>query len=246
MAVIKTTWGTLIDSLGIYDNLYDGGNAVIYHLISDVDDAFYQKYGTDTELADALESIAHQFLQKGSGATKHVWDNLPIYCSSYKYNIKDGIVISMEYRILHLICDNLTRYAIFFKKMITDEGLQRKLLTSKEYTHNNESDSGDKNVYSETPELELDNFEDAIKFASNVSKADLHNESEQTGSSTETVNSTSWEEGLRNLRFAFYNDLIYYINSIPNLIYSYYSLDSMPATELVKEQREYLKTVSKL
>lgn len=231
MAIVKKEWTNFVNTLGISLKFNSSNIATLIHTL---DVAFQTKYGVITSTSSVYTTMLLSFF----GNEQHnLWNGLPLYTSSFKQN---------DMRIIYSIIENLTKYTIFLTKMIDDEGIQRKLLTSKEYTHNNTSDSGDKNLYSETPQIELDNFENAIKYASNLSKSDLHNESEQTGDSTETVTSTTWDEGLRNLRFAFYNDLIDYINSIPNLIYSYYSLDSLPVPELVKANREYFKTISNL
>lgn len=231
MAVVKMTWNDLVTSTGIQyliDNTITG-------LGDNLDSAFETKYGTRTNIASLLASINTQYLkptpQVGS---PNLWEDLPIYLSSYK--VKDS-------RALSTIKDKLIRYLKFFTKMITDDGITRNLVTSRNFANNNSSTTVDKNLYSETPQIQLDNFENAIKYASNVARNDSNVTGAQSGASGETVTSKSWDEQMKNLRFAFYNDLAEFIADIPNILYNYYSLDSYPVPALVKARRDYYKNL---
>ena len=87
----------------------------------------------------------------------------------------------------------------------------------------------------------MDNFDDAIKYASNLQKNTDHVETSNSGESDLSVSSKSWDEEEKNLKYIFYNDLCDYIRQIPRLIYSKYSLDSMPSIDLVEETFKYFK-----
>ena len=204
----------------------------IISLGSALDSAFETKYGTSTKVAIALTDISNDYLKpSNSPNARGLWEDLPIYLSSFK--LKDR-------RVCLQIKDNLIRYLKFLLKMTNDEGLQRKMVVSRNFANNNSSSNTDKNVYSETPSIELQDFEEAIKYASNVSRNDNTGSSSQSGASGETATNVNWEEALKNLQFAFYNEIVDYIISIPSELYNYYSLDSRPITELVKARREAL------
>lgn len=204
----------------------------IIGLGSALDSAFETKYGTLTKVANALTDISNDYLKPSdSPNARGLWEDLPIYLSSFK--LKDR-------RVCLQVKDNLIRYLKFLLKMTNDEGLQRKMVVSRNFANSNSSSNTDKNVYSETPSIELQNFEEAIKYASNVSRNDNTGSSSQSGASGETATNVNWEEALKNLQFAFYNEIVDYIISIPSELYNYYSLDSRPITELVKARREAL------
>ena len=203
-----------------------------------LDTAFNTKYSVSTKVATALTDVSNDYLKpSNSENARGLWEDLPIFLSSYK--LKDR-------RPSIQIKDNLIRYMKFLAKMIADEGLQRKMVVSRNFNNTNTSHNTDKNVYSETPQLELQDFEEAIQYASNVSRNDNEGGSTQAGLSGETATNVNWEESLKNLQFAFYNEIIDYIVAIPSELYNYYSLDSRPITELVKARREALYNLYRL
>lgn len=229
MAVIKKTWDEMLTENNDIVSIIDSD---IISLGSSLDSAFNTKYGISTKVATALTDISNDYLKPSdSPNARGLWEDLPIYLSSYK--LKDR-------RACIKIKDNLIRYLRFLTKMVTDEGLQRKMVVARNFANNNTSSNTDKNVYSETPQLELQDFEDAIAYASNVSRNENSGSSSQSGASGETATNVNWEESLKNLQFAFYNEIVDYIVSLPSELYNYYSLDSKPITELVKARREAL------
>ncbi len=197
-----------------------------------IDTLFNTKYGINTEIANALNLVKDDYLTDGG-----IWEDLPIYLSSYKEN---------DRRLSLHIKDNLKRYIRFYTKMITDDGLAKRIVINRTFENTTEGESTDKNIYSETPSIELDNFEEGIKYASNLSQNSNDNTLNASGENEEISKTTTWEEELKNVRFAFYNDLIDYIEKIPNLLYEYYALDSRPAKELIKATHEYFKTIIRL
>lgn len=228
MAVVKKTWDELLQKNNKMTNLFDNMST----LATAVDTAFNTKYNASTHVADVLSDIKTDYLTVGSG----LWKELEIFMSSFKEEDK---------RPYRTIQDKLTRYLVFFAKMITDDGLARSLITQRNFANNNHSGSTDKNYYSETPQIELSNFEEGIKYASNLGKNESIMNSSQSGASGETVKSKSWDEELKNLRFAFYNDLVDFIVDLPNTLYNYYALDSRPAMSLIKASYDYRKNLVK-
>ena len=227
--VVKKTWNEILQENNEVSTLIDSG---IIALGTELDSAFNTKYSVSTKVATALTDILNDYLlTSNSDNARGLWEDLPIYLSSYK--LKDR-------RASVQIKDNLIRYLKFLIKMTTDEGIQRKMIISRNFSNTNTSRNTDKNVYSETPQLSLQSFEDAIAFASNVSRNDNEGGSTQAGTSGETANNVNWEEALKNLQFAFYNEIVDYIISIPSELYNYYSLDSKPITELIKARKEAL------
>lgn len=234
--VVKKTWNELLqENNGLTTNLI---TQKLSELATALDSAFNTKYGesnTLSKIANLLAGIqSDYFVVMPSESGNGLWEDLPIYLSSYK--LKDR-------RCANYFYDKLMKYITFLTKMITDEGLQRKMVVSRNFSNRNTSHNTDKNVYSETPQLELQSFEEAINYASNVSRNDNDGGSTQAGTSGETATNVNWEEALKNLQFAFYNELVDYICSIPNEVYRYYSLDSYPCTELLKYSYETLRNL---
>ena len=232
MAVVKKTWKELTTNLSsVISALFTEAST----LAGDVDTAFNTKYNTTlNSVSNALEMIRDDFL---SPATT-IWADMTIYMSSFKENDK---------RFIKVISDNLNKYLLFIKKMITDEGIKRDMIISRNYSNGTHSDGTDKNYFSETPQAELENFEDAIiRYASNLGKNNSSTDTRQNGSSGETTKSVNWDEQFKNLEFAFRNELVDYITRIPDMIYMNYCLDSRPFTEIRKEWYKHLKSLYNL
>ena len=64
-----------------------------------------------------------------------------------------------------------------------------------------------------------------------------------SGNSTTNVTGVTWEEARKNLSLMFFNELKDYIMRIPEMIYSYYSIDTMPFTDLTIEYFGYLHSL---
>lgn len=234
MAVVKKTWNELMTENSSIEDIITSD---VITLSQNLDTEFNTKYGIKTRVEDCIKLVSQDYLLTVDNGGNGLWEDLPIYMSSYK--VKDR-------RMCIQISDNLIRYLRFLIKMIADEGLQRKMVVSRNFNNLNTSHNTDKNVYSETPQLQLQTFEEAINYASNVSRSDNEGGSTQSGLSGETATNVNWDEALKNLQFAFYNDIIDYIISIPSELYNYFSLDSRPITELVCARRKALHNLFNL
>lgn len=234
MSVVKKSWDNLLTE---NEKISAIVSSEVLAVAQDVDTAFNTKYGRSTLVKRALEEISQDYLKTVANGGNGLWEDLPIYMSSYK--VKDR-------KICTQIEDNLIRYLRFIQKMVTDEGLTRKMIVNRNFNNTNTSQNTDKNVFSETPQIELQDFEEAIAYASNVSRNENTGGSTQSGLSGETATNVNWEEQLKNIQFAFYNELVEYIVSIPSELYNYYCLDSRPITELVKARREALYNLYRL
>ena len=206
-------------------------------LITEVDALFTATYSevygaNDHRLLYIYNEIADYYLTNNE--TYNYWADMPIYVSSYRFKDKT------PFGELNL---RLTQYLGFYKKILTDKGLARSVTTHREYSNEGESDGNNKNFNSETPQINIDNFDDAIKFASNLAKNEDHTESSTSGESDLSVTSKSWEEAEKNMKYIFYNDLCDFLRKIPQWLYSQYALDSMPTPDLVKETFNYFKDI---
>lgn len=227
--VIKKTWNEMLTENQAISTFI---TTDIENLATGLDSAFNTKYGVQTKVKSVLDAIKEDYLTADG-----VWEDLPIYLSDYK--LKDR-------RVCLQIQDNLIRYLRFLTKMVTDEGIGRIMSLNRNFTNTTSSSSTDNNLYSETPQIELNNFEDAIKYASNVAKNTGSSTTQQGGGSGETSKSTNWEEGKKNLDFAFYNEIVDYIIAIPNMLYNYFALDSRPITELLCARRRAIRNLFNL
>lgn len=208
----------------------------ISNLITEVDDLFTRTYKdgdssvNDNRLKLIFDEITSHFVTNVED--DNYWADMPIFVSSYSWRDKS---------IFGLIVLRLTQYLGFYKKILTDKGLARSVITHREYSNEGESDGNNKAYNSETPQINIANFDDAIKYASNLAKNEDHNESSTSGESDLSVSSKSWDEEEKNLKYLFYNDLCDFIRDIPKYIYSEYSLDTAPADFIVKETFKYFK-----
>lgn len=220
------TWNELLTkSNGLVDII----DSDLFDIAHGLDVAFNEKYEEETFIRDLLERVREDYFTANG-----IWKDLPIWLSSFKEN---------DRRFSFIIRDKLTRYMTFLTKMVIDEGLQRKLSIDKGFNNSASSGSRDKGYFSETPQMELDNFEEGIAYASNLSKNESTANSSQNGTSYTRESEATWKEQMENLRFAFYNELAEYIANIPNMAYSYFCLDGRPAGDIQIEYRKYLKDV---
>lgn len=171
------------------------------------------------------------------------WKNLSIWTSSFK---------SEDCRYVALLLQKATEYAGFYKKILTDEGVQRALLYSKTYNNKGNTSSTERGYSSQTPQNsnlypsgqtpEDTLFDQAIaNYASALDKNKASSESSSSGGSKTNVTGVTWDEAKKNMQLMFYSELCQYLATIPEKIYAYYSLDTMPAPELFKQMRNYLK-----
>lgn len=169
----------------------------------------------------------------------NIWKELPIFVSSFKFN---------DTRIFGIIKLKLLQYIGFYKRVLTDEGVVRKVLSRRGYTDVGMTNGTVKNTFSEIPQVDISggnvpDFEDLMAYVSTANKGDEANNSQREGQSELSVESKSWDEAKKNLNLVFYNTLCDYIASIPQIIYDYYSLDSYPVPEIVSESYAYLKAL---
>lgn len=214
---------------------YSLTQAGIISLIEEVDLLFSQSVGDENSTnLNRIKNIYTEITSHFTNPTEadNYWADMPIFVSSW--NWKDKSIFGET--ILRL-----TQYLGFYKKILTDKGLARSVVTHREYSNSGESDGTNKNFNSETPRITLDNFDDAIKYASNLAKNVDHTESSTEGESDLGVTSKSWEEEEKNLKYIFYNDLCDYIRKIPHWIYSQYALDTAPQDYIREETFKYFK-----
>lgn len=223
--IVKKEWNELVTQNSLA-NIIDNDSIT---LAGALDTAMNTKYSTSSKISTLLTHIKSDYL---TASTDGVWYKLPIWLSSYKEKDK---------RVLYGLNDRLNKYLRFYTKMITDDGLARQMSIDRGFTNASADADTNKRYDAETPTEELDNFESAIiKYASGLSKDQRNRTLNQNGTSYERAKNLSWDEGMKNLRLVFYNDLVEFISSIPNIVYNYYCLDSRPAPDLVKAYYEGL------
>lgn len=225
-------------------------NALSAEVLSNLDtiDGLINEMTSDitTDLLFTLgRCVQEDFLDPDSNSSNKVWDDLHIYVSSFK---------ETDSRFIYLLANKLREYIAFYEKVLTNEGVQRNLVYSKEYGNEGSSSSTDRGTDSVTPQNsnlydsqhpESDTlFDQAIaNYASSINKNKTSSTSSSSGSSDTTVTGVTWEESKKNIQMMFFNELKDYIMSIPERIYSWYSLETIPAPELCKLFLEYRKAI---
>ena len=233
MAILKKTWIDLCDDkVTELQALYNSN--LLQTLATQIDTKLSTKVVIEpavsvTSVKDSFDTLEDYFTDD---ETKNVWFDLPLFTSSFKYRTK---------RILDEIYNRMIQYMSFYLRILEDDGVARKLVTHRNYENSGESNGEYKNYESETPQVELDNFDDAIKYASNLEKNEDTRTSSKEGSSDFELKSFNWDEALRNMKMVFYNDLVNYILSLPILVYNYYALDEYPVQESVIQYFKYIK-----
>ena len=196
---------------------------------------------SESSLKDLLEVVTDEILTDSDDG---MWAELDIWLSSFREKDK---------RFIYLLSAKLREYLKFYKKILTDSGVQRNLIYSKTYNNSGTASSIERGTNSTTPQNsslydsshpESDSlFDQAIAdFASAIDKNKASSQSESHGGSRTGVTGVTWEEQKKNLQLMFYNELKDYIMTIPERIYSHYSLDTMPAPALfIKMIQNYLE-----
>lgn len=233
---MKKKWSELLTkNLGVIELFVgDGsGTTLIPNLIATIDEKYdaILPMGEDDEPSERLTKALGE-LGKYLSATNSAWKDMPIYMSSYKWE---------DERIFTSLYSKLIEYLGFYNRILTDSGVAKKIVTHRTYSASASSSGESKDYDSETPQANLDNFDDAIKYASRLGKSEDSASKENEGESDFTLTQTNYDESLKNLKIIFYNDLVGYILRIPEIIYDYYSLDTMPVNELVKEYNAYIR-----
>lgn len=236
--VKKITWKTLITN--------NSATNIISPYLADlknIDDFLNDSLEvTGTQLQSLATYVEDKFLK--SNLTL-VWENLPIYISSWK---------EYDSRFMNLLSNKLREYIAFYNKVLTDEGVQRDLVYSKTYGNTGSSSTTDRGINSSTPQNsnlydsqhpESDSlFDQAIAdYASTINKDKSSSQSSSSGNSKTKVNGVTWEEAKKNVQMMFFNELKEFIVSIPERIYSWYSLETIPVPELNLLFCEYRRNI---
>jgi len=229
MAVKKITWKTLMTQISAKTEL-----ELFVNDITSLDDALNENLGYSAKpLKLLMESVTEDIM---TPSNQGLWKDLPIWVSSYRENDK---------RFVYLVSSKLREYIGFYKKILEDEGVQRRLVYSKEYSNLGSASSTERGTDSVTPQNsnlydsehpESDSlFDEAIaNYASSINKNKANSSTSSSGDSVTNVTGTTWEEQKKNLQMFYYNELKEYIMSLPERFYSYYSLETIPAPELFK------------
>lgn len=210
-------------------------------IISDLDETINAQIGESfgvLSLEYLFENLKNDIITDSNDG---IWADLDVYTSSF---------IDRDKRLIYLLLNKFREYVGFYKKILTDRGVQRNLVYSKQYENDGNSNNIDRNINSDVPQnsnlydpenpTSNTNFDQAIAdYASSIAKNKADATSHTEGTSGTTVSGTTWEEGKSNIQMFFYNELKDFMASLPERIYSIYSLDSVPAPELVKKVYEY-------
>lgn len=225
----KKIWTELVTS----NNFADVITTDVVTVAGQIDTLMNTKFNITTSLATYITYIKTAFLT--SVEDNNQWGGLNIYVSSYSVGDK---------RYVYLLNDKLRKYLAFYYKFIYDEGLAKKVTVSREYEDHTDSTNTRDDIHSELPQIELDNFENGIKYASTLDKNTDTLDYDNNGENSELRTETTWDEAMNNLRTMLFNDLIDYINRIPNMLYNHYALDSVPFTETIKATKQFLENLA--
>lgn len=225
----KKLWTELVTS----NNLAGVITTDVVTVAGQIDTLMNTKFNITTSLATYISYIKTAFLT--SVEDNNQWGGLNIYVSSYSVG---------DERYVYLLNDKLRKYLAFYYKFINDNGLAKKVTVSRDYEDHSGSSNTTNSIHSETPQIELNNFEDGIKYASSMDKDTGSGTVNTHGENSELKTETTWDEAMNNLRTMLFNDLIDYINRIPNMLYNHYSLDTVPFTETIKATKQFLENLA--
>lgn len=229
MAVKKIKWKELMTNLGA-DTEFDKFLTDLENVDTKLNTSLNYSYSV---LKALLGEIDNNILTSNNTG---YWAELDIWLSSFRENDK---------RFILLLSSKLREYLGFYLKVLTDAGVQRNLIYSKTYTNNGSASSTERGTDSVTPQNsnlydsehpESDSlFDQAIaNYASEINKNKAQSTTSSYGGSTTGVTGVTWDEQKKNLQMLFYNELKDYIMSIPERIYNYYALETIPAPDLFK------------
>lgn len=240
--VKKIKWKTLINQIDTASILATSDN---YTEIGDIEAFINSKisenYG-NSSLYDLFDYIVNDVV---TDSPNGIWADMDVYTSSW---------VEKDKRFIYLLANKLREYIGFYKKVLTDEGVQRHLVYSKEYENDGNSNNIDRNINSDIPQNsnlydpqhpESNSvFDQAIAdYASSIAKNKADATSHTEGTSGTTISGSTWDEAKKNIQMIFYNELKDFIYSLPERIYSLYSLDTIPAPELIKKMIEHYHEV---
>lgn len=240
--VKKIKWKTLISQISANSVLFttDFTNE-IQNIDSLIDEKISEDFG-ETNLEDLYNYLKTNVIVSSNDG---IWADMDVHTSSW---------VEKDKRFVYILANKLREYVAFYKKVLTDEGVQRHLVYSKEYENDGNSDNTDRNTNSDVPQnsnlydpqapTSDAKFDQAIAdYASSIGKNKSHASSHTEGTSGTTVSGTTWDEAKKNIQMMFYNELKDFIYSLPERIYSLYSLDTIPAPELIKKMIEHYHEV---
>ena len=141
--ILKKKWIELMQENNTGN--YSLTQAGIISLIEEVDILFSQSVGDENSTnLNRIKNIYTEITSHFTNPTEadNYWADMPIFVSSW--NWKDKSIFGET--ILRL-----TQYLGFYKKILTDKGLARSVVTHREYSNSGESDGTNKNFNSETP-----------------------------------------------------------------------------------------------
>lgn len=240
--VKKRTWQQLMVTTNSKANILNADNEELILQVANTMNSLYWESGTHVQdLKKLADYLASHFLNPLSQTL--IWKDLKIFVSEFKES---------DERFPILIGQKLKEYLLFYYKILTDKGVQRALIYAKDYSNDGNASSTERNANSEVPQYtgaydsqhpESDSkFDEAIyNYASNLGKNKANSTSHSEGDSTTTVSGTTWEEAKKNLQMVYFNELKDYLYSIPERLYSWYSIDTLPAPELCKQFVENMK-----
>lgn len=241
MSVLKKTWKELIEKhyLAI-EPFFEDDDTIPARLCEKIDSEISDLYPkvsdghggevdvTPNYLSGAFWSLTKFFISNNN----NIWLEMPIWMSSYRYN---------DSRIFTLLYTKLIEYLGFYNRILTDEGVAKKLVTHRTFEASSDSSGSSKDYDSETPQIQLTNFDEAINYASRLGKTEDSATKDTDGSTDFELSKVEYDEALKNLKLTFYDELVEYMLRLPEIVYNYYCLDTMPVTDLVKEYHNYLK-----
>lgn len=228
--VTKKLWTELVTSNQLA-NIIDND---ILTVANQIDTLLHDKFNIVGSLRTLMNYVKVAFF---TSEGNNQWSGLNIYLSSYSLG---------DLRYGYLLNDKIKKYLAFYYKFIYDDGLAKTIATDRGYTDTPRVTTTDKNIHSELPQIELDNFEDGIKYASTMDKNTNSFTGENSGTAYERKSEVTWDEAMSNLRTALFNDLVDYVIRIPNMIYNHYSLDTMPFMEQVKATFRYFENLAEI
>ena len=243
--VKKIKWKTLISQISATSILFTTDfQSEIQNIDSAIDELIGEDFG-ETNLEDLFNYLDTDVITDDNDG---IWADVDIYTSSF---------VEKDKRYIYLFANKLREYIALYKKILTDAGVQRHLVYSKSYENDGTSNNIDRNINSDVPQnsnlydpqapTSNAKFDQAIAdYASSIAKNKADASSHTEGTSGTTVSGTTWEEAKSNIQMMFYNELKDFIYSLPERIYSLYSLDTIPAPELVKKVFEHYEAVKEM
>lgn len=240
MSVLKKTWKELLTNVGEWELIFEDNETIPAQLIAKIDSEIKSLYpkvddgqGGEIELSpNYLSKAFNKVFLMFQPDDNNIWKDMPIWVSSYKYN---------DSRIYIMLYTKLIEYLGFYNRILTDEGVAKKLVTHRTFEASSDSSGSSKDYDSETPQIQLTNFDEAINYASRLGKTEDSATKDTDGSTDFELSKVEYDEALKNLKLTFYDELVEYMLRLPEIVYNYYCLDTMPVTDLVKEYHNYLK-----